>query len=45
MSDKVVDEPFDAAEGEVEAAHQKAVSALRAKVQKAKEEALGRLKS
>jgi len=40
MSDEIVDEPFRDAVGKVEESHREAVSQLKAKVQKAKEDAL-----
>ncbi len=43
MSEKIVDEEFEAAEQKVEASHQQAVAELREKVQRAKSAALKKL--
>jgi hypothetical protein len=40
MTEKIVDEPFDAAAEDVEAEHKQAVADLRSKVEKAKSTAL-----
>ncbi|MBI3859695.1 MAG: hypothetical protein HY296_05580 [Thaumarchaeota archaeon] len=45
MSGDIVDKPFREAEDQVESAHKQAVAELKAKVRKAKEEALKKVGS
>ncbi len=45
MSDEIVDEPFRAAADQVDESHREAVSQLKAKVQKAKADALKKVSS
>ena len=44
MSEEIVDEPFRSATEKVEAAHQQAVSELKSKIEKAKSDALRKVK-